>query len=74
MALSNWDFFLIILAIILPPVPVFYKCGCGIDLLINILLCLLGAFPGMVHSVYMVFKYNEVDGYQRLVSQDAAAV
>ena len=45
---------LILLAIFLPPVAVVLKRGFGKDLLINILLCLLVFFPGMVHALWVV--------------------
>ena len=45
---------LILLAIFLPPVAVAVKRGVGKDLLINILLCLLVFFPGMVHALWVV--------------------
>lgn len=44
----------ILIAIFLPPVAVFLKRGVGKDLLINILLCLLLFFPGMVHALWVV--------------------
>ena len=44
----------ILLAIFLPPVAVFMKRGVGKDLLINILLCLLLIFPGIVHALWVV--------------------
>lgn len=47
---------LIILAIFLPPVAVFLKSGVGKDLLINIILCILMFFPGMVHALWLVTK------------------
>ena len=47
---------LILLAIFLPPVAVFLKKGLGKDLLINILLCLLMFFPGMVHALWVVTR------------------
>ena len=47
---------LIVLAIFLPPVAVFLTRGNGKDLLINILLCLLVFFPGMVHALWVVTK------------------
>ena len=47
---------LIILAILLPPVAVFLKKGIGKDLLINIILCLVFFFPGMVHAIWLVTK------------------
>lgn len=39
----------LILACFLPPVSVFLVAGCGTQLCINILLCLLGYVPGIVH-------------------------
>jgi uncharacterized membrane protein YqaE (UPF0057 family) len=47
---------LILLAILLPPVAVVLKRGVGKDLLINVLLCLLILFPGMVHALWIVSK------------------
>ncbi|EHY65916.1 hypothetical protein NERG_00612 [Nematocida ausubeli] len=44
----------ILLAIFLPPVSVFLVSGCGIDLLINLLLCLLAYFPASIHALYLV--------------------
>jgi uncharacterized membrane protein YqaE (UPF0057 family) len=46
----------ILLAIFLPPVAVFLKRGFGKDFLINILLCLLLFFPGMVHALWVISK------------------
>ncbi|ELU43874.1 Pmp3 domain-containing protein [Rhizoctonia solani AG-1 IA] len=42
MAFTASDILKIILAIILPPLGVFFERGCGADLLINILLTILG--------------------------------
>lgn len=47
---------LILLAIFLPPVAVFMKKGAGKDLIINIVLCLLMFFPGMVHALWLITK------------------
>ena len=47
---------LILIAIFLPPVAVVLTRGFGKDLLINILLCLLLFFPGMVHALWVVSK------------------
>ena len=53
------DVLLVILAILLPPVAVFIRRGCGVDLVINILLCLLGHIPGIIHAVYIVLHDRE---------------
>jgi uncharacterized membrane protein YqaE (UPF0057 family) len=47
---------LIILAILLPPVAVYFKRGFGKDLIINIVLCLVLFFPGMIHAVWISTK------------------
>ncbi|KAF2105661.1 hypothetical protein BDV96DRAFT_461716, partial [Lophiotrema nucula] len=49
--------FLIIITIFLPPVGVFLVAGCGADLLINILLTVLGYFPGHIHAFYIEYVY-----------------
>lgn len=51
------DIFKILLAIILPPLGVLLEVGCTVDLLINILLTLLGYIPGIIHALYIIFKY-----------------
>lgn len=46
----------IILAIFLPPIAVFLKKGAGKDLAINIVLCILFFFPGVLHALWVVLK------------------
>ncbi|RPB28753.1 plasma membrane proteolipid 3 [Terfezia boudieri ATCC MYA-4762] len=57
MPLTGSDICKIILAIILPPLGVFLEKGCGSDLLINICLTILGYLPGIIHALYIIFKY-----------------
>ncbi|KAI5789719.1 putative cation transport-related protein [Peziza echinospora] len=57
MAFTGSDIFKIILAVILPPLGVFLERGCTADLFINILLTILGYIPGIVHALYIIFKY-----------------
>ncbi|KAJ5115391.1 hypothetical protein NUU61_001150 [Penicillium alfredii] len=47
----------IFFAIILPPLGVFLERGCGADFLINICLTILGWIPGIIHALYIIFKY-----------------
>lgn len=47
---------LIILALFLPPIAVYLKSGANRDLVINILLCCLIYFPGIVHALWLVTK------------------
>jgi len=53
---SNGDVFLYFLAILLPPVSVFLKRGCAADFWINVLLCILGWIPGVIHAWYIISK------------------
>ncbi|GAB1728420.1 hypothetical protein D0864_16669 [Hortaea werneckii] len=57
MPFTGSDIIKIIFAIILPPVGVFLERGCGADFLINILLTILGYIPGIIHALYIIFKY-----------------
>ncbi|HEY9664731.1 MAG TPA: YqaE/Pmp3 family membrane protein [Allocoleopsis sp.] len=49
----------IVLALVLPPVAVFLTYGLSTTLLINIVLTLLGWFPGSIHAVWAVVKHYE---------------
>jgi uncharacterized membrane protein YqaE (UPF0057 family) len=51
MAITWGDICKVILAIIFPPLGVFLERGCGVDLLINIGLTLLGYIPGIEDKV-----------------------
>ncbi|KDQ22340.1 hypothetical protein PLEOSDRAFT_1114548 [Pleurotus ostreatus PC15] len=55
---SNWDVLLYFVAIFLPPVAVFFKRGILADFWINLLLCLLGWIPGVIHAWYIISKYE----------------
>ncbi|WP_137401998.1 YqaE/Pmp3 family membrane protein [Echinicola rosea] len=49
----------IILAVILPPLGVFFTVGLGKSFWINILLTLLGFIPGIIHAVWIIAKQSE---------------
>lgn len=52
------DIVLVILSVLFPPLPVWIRRGiCTGDSLINILLCVLGYLPGLIHSWYIIAKY-----------------
>ncbi|KAJ8654114.1 plasma membrane proteolipid 3 [Lichtheimia ornata] len=57
MALTCSDICKFILAVILPPLGVFAEKGCGVDLLINVGLTILGWIPGVIHAFYIILKY-----------------
>ena len=50
------DIIRILLSIVIPPLGVFLQVGIGKDFWINILLTLLGYFPGLIHAVYIIAK------------------
>ena len=50
------DIIRILLSIIIPPLGVFLQVGFGKDFWINVLLTLLGYFPGLIHAIYIIAK------------------
>lgn len=42
----------LIVSILLPPLAVFLKSGADKNLVINILLCLFGFIPGVIHAIW----------------------
>ncbi|MBW4492927.1 MAG: YqaE/Pmp3 family membrane protein [Oscillatoria princeps RMCB-10] len=50
------DLVRIIAAIFIPPLGVFLQVGLGKDFWINVILTLLGYFPGIIHAVYIIAK------------------
>ncbi|WP_102959148.1 YqaE/Pmp3 family membrane protein [Mangrovicella endophytica] len=51
------DLIRILLSILLPPLGVFMQVGFGKHFWINIILTLLGYFPGVIHAVWVIAKY-----------------
>ncbi|KAF2838803.1 UPF0057-domain-containing protein [Patellaria atrata CBS 101060] len=59
------DIFLICLAVLFPPVGVWVKRGiCSADSLINLALCCLGYFPGLLHAWYIIYTYPDAWDYE----------
>ncbi|WP_193337771.1 YqaE/Pmp3 family membrane protein [Devosia beringensis] len=50
------DVLRIILSVIIPPVGVFLQVGLGLHFWLNILLTLLGYFPGLIHAVWIILR------------------
>ena len=48
------DLLRILLAVILPPLGVFFEVGLGKHFWFSIILTLLGFIPGIVHAVYII--------------------
>lgn len=51
---TGGDIFRIILAILLPPLGVFFQVGLGLQFWLNILLTLFGYVPGIIHAVWII--------------------
>ncbi|KAI5368017.1 Putative proteolipid membrane potential modulator [Septoria linicola] len=45
-----------VIAIFLPPLPVALRRGCSKHLILNIILCILGWLPGILHSWYIILE------------------
>ncbi len=50
------DLIRILLSILIPPLGVFLQVGFGTDFWINVVLTLLGYFPGLIHAIYIIAK------------------
>ena len=50
------DLVMIVIALILPPLAMFLHVGLTKHFFINIILCLFGYVPGIIHAVYMIAK------------------
>ena len=50
------DIIRILFSIIIPPLGVFLQVGLGKDFWINVVLTLLGYFPGLIHAIYIIAK------------------
>ncbi|CAD6500369.1 BgTH12-07546 [Blumeria graminis f. sp. triticale] len=60
--------------ILLPPVGVGMVSGCGADLLINIILTVLGYFPGLIHAFYLEYNHYEQRENSQLGCHPAASM
>ncbi|OMH86228.1 Plasma membrane proteolipid 3 [Zancudomyces culisetae] len=45
---------LVLIAIFIPPLAVYFEDGCGAQLAINILLCFFGYLPAIIHAVVII--------------------
>lgn len=52
--LTGGDFPRILLAILLPPLGVFFQVGLGAQFWLNLLLTLLGYIPGIIHAIWII--------------------
>ncbi|KAK7315921.1 hypothetical protein VNO77_34503 [Canavalia gladiata] len=52
--MGSETFLEVILAILLPPVGVFLRYGCGVEFWIDVALTVLGYIPGMIYAIYVL--------------------
>ncbi|TFK76540.1 plasma membrane proteolipid 3 [Pluteus cervinus] len=57
MPFTGTDICKIIAAVLLPPLGVFLEVGCSGQFFLNIVLTILGYIPGIVHALYIIFRY-----------------
>ncbi|KAK3352672.1 hypothetical protein B0T25DRAFT_567939 [Lasiosphaeria hispida] len=55
---SMSDVFLYFLAILLPPLSVFFKRGFHASFWISIILTIIGWIPGIIYAWYIISKYE----------------
>jgi uncharacterized membrane protein YqaE (UPF0057 family) len=53
------DILLLLLALILPPIPVLIKVGCAGHFWLNVLLTILGYLPGVIHAWWLIITRSE---------------
>jgi uncharacterized membrane protein YqaE (UPF0057 family) len=44
----------VVLAIFLPPVAAYVKVGLSLHFWVNVVLTILGGFPGVIHALWLV--------------------
>ncbi|XP_030924258.1 low temperature-induced protein lt101.2-like [Quercus robur] len=54
--MGSQTFIEVLLAILLPPVGVFLRYGCGVEFWIDLVLTLLGYIPGIIYAVYVIVR------------------
>lgn len=53
------DILRLICSIFIPPLGVFLQVGIGLHFWLNIVLTLLGYFPGLIHAFYSASAYSD---------------
>ncbi|XP_021906583.1 salt stress-induced hydrophobic peptide ESI3 [Carica papaya] len=52
--MGSETFLEVVLAILIPPVGVFLRYGCGVEFWIDLLLTILGYIPGIIYAIYVL--------------------
>ncbi|KAM0279976.1 hypothetical protein ACHAQH_004305 [Verticillium albo-atrum] len=50
---------IVLVTLFVPPVGVILTAGCGMDLIVNIFLTVLGFIPGLIHGLYVLYIYYD---------------
>lgn len=50
---------IVLITLFLPPIGVLVVAGCGMDLIVNIFLTILGFIPGLIHGLYVLYVYYD---------------
>lgn len=50
------DLIRVLLAVLLPPLGVFFQVGLGLHFWLNILLTIFGYIPGIVHAMWIILR------------------
>ncbi|GES96676.1 plasma membrane proteolipid 3 [Rhizophagus clarus] len=58
---TGWEICALIFAFLFPPLGVFMKRGCSVDLCISILFTILGWLPGIIHAFYVIYKHRKFE-------------
>ncbi len=53
------DLLRLVCSVFIPPLGVFLQVGIGLHFWLNIILTLLGYFPGLIHALYVILKEND---------------
>lgn len=59
MAANAAELIELLFSILLPPIGVFLRRGCGVDLIINILLTFLGYIPGKLDYSFNITRHHD---------------
>ena len=46
----------VLLAVLLPPLGVFFQVGIGLQFWLNLVLTFLGYIPGIIHAVWVILR------------------
>ncbi len=53
------DILRVVCSVFVPPLGVLLQVGFGMQLWLNILLTLLGYFPGVIHALWIILKEED---------------